>query len=485
MIYPINVKKKIKESRHLKENIRSVASVAAWLKDSIAVMTANQELTISRRILDSNFGFYVYWTQGFDINDDSVIHADADKSYGLVAALKCRNDAEWDGEYMDSPYDPKTGDLYCEDYVLSPKDNTEMVAEWLIEDYDSMIELMNNNPDVVIGGLKESKTIKESNDDDKDYYGIHDYGWEKRWQAAYGDIPPSLSYIPQIDEDYYPMYVGKIYRLSPNEYRCKVWVQETYDVNFKSVDALCTTVYSEDDAKSVVQERIKNVLNKIKYNKTSNSSSETDETNEIDTKEIEDELLWRGMRSEYGHYEDTVAFKMCDRAEIMGMNHDDAYKLAWDVVSQMHDKGFEFEEGEALDESKSIKESTISPTELFSTFRSDLESIGFKMYSDRPIIKFKLEKQPEYSLYTKVHLRAQKAGYKQIKVSRDDRERTTYMKSGTLGTLEIIETLVDNSTNIIIVAHINKDVNLYESKSIKEGLSAKEVLEQAKKLLEK
>lgn len=166
MIYPINIKKKIKESRHLKENVRSVASVAAWLKDSIAAMTANQELTISRRLLDSNFGFYVYWTQGFDIDDDSVIHADADKSYGLVAALKCRNDAEWDGEYMDSPYDPKTGDLYCEDYELSPKDNTEMVAEWLLEDYNSMIELINNNPGTVIGGLKESKSIKEAPDAD-------------------------------------------------------------------------------------------------------------------------------------------------------------------------------------------------------------------------------------------------------------------------------------------------------------------------------
>lgn len=174
MIYPINIKKKIKESRHLKENVRSIASVAAWLKDSIAAMTANQELTISRRILDSNFGFYVYWTQGFDIDDDSVIHADADKSYGLVAALKCRNDAEWDGEYMDSPYDPKTGDLYCEDYELSPKDNTEMVAEWLLEDYNSMLDLINNNPEIIIGGLKESKSIKITPDSKNREINIED-----------------------------------------------------------------------------------------------------------------------------------------------------------------------------------------------------------------------------------------------------------------------------------------------------------------------
>ena len=188
MIYPINIKKKIKESRHLKENVRSVASVAAWLKDSIAAMTANQELTISRRLLDSNFGFYVYWTQGFDIDDDSVIHADADKSYGLVAALKCRNDAEWDGEYMDSPYDPKTGDLYCEDYELSPRDNTEMVAELLLEDYNSMIDLINKNPEIVIGGLKESKSVKESYDPE-DCYTV----WEVRDNST-GEIKRIHSY---------------------------------------------------------------------------------------------------------------------------------------------------------------------------------------------------------------------------------------------------------------------------------------------------
>lgn len=161
MIYPINIKKKIKESRRLKENVRSVASVAAWLEDSIEAMIANQELTISRYLLDSNFGFYVFWSDGFDPDDDCVIHAAANPSYALVAGLKCRNDAEWDGDYMNSPYDPKTGDLYCEDYELRQRDNTKMVAEWLLDDYDSMVELMDNNPEIVIGGLNESKSIKE------------------------------------------------------------------------------------------------------------------------------------------------------------------------------------------------------------------------------------------------------------------------------------------------------------------------------------
>ena len=234
MIYPINTKKKIKESCYLKENVRSVASVAAWLKDSIAAMTANQELTISRRILDSNFGFYVYWTQGFDINDDSVIHADADKSYGLVAALKCRNDAEWDGEYMDSPYDPKTGDLYCEDYELSPRDNTEMVAEWLLEDYNSMIDLINNNPEIIIGGLKESFEDDDFNEslNDLRYYKMVEYTYDG------DDVSDYLGHVRvRTNSDKIALHAAEKYAISKqSEYNPRNF--KICDDNYTNVDVI-------------------------------------------------------------------------------------------------------------------------------------------------------------------------------------------------------------------------------------------------------
>lgn len=123
---------------------------------------------------------------------------------------------------------------------------------------------------------------------------------------------------------------------------------------------------------------------------------------------------------------------------------------------------------ESASESKSIKEATSNPTELFSAFRNDLEGIGFKMYPDGPTVRFKLQEQPEHSLYTGVYLKAKKAGYREVKVVRDNAERITYMKSKALGSLNIIETLANNSSNIIIVAIMNKNVTLDESKSIKE-----------------
>jgi hypothetical protein len=106
----------------------------------------------------------VFWSDGFDPEDESVLHAAEQPTYALVCGLKCRNDAEWDGYYMDSPYDPETGDLYTEDFEIPANGNYKNIAEWLIDDYNTMINHINNGQ--TIGGLLEAKSIKEAPDAD-------------------------------------------------------------------------------------------------------------------------------------------------------------------------------------------------------------------------------------------------------------------------------------------------------------------------------
>lgn len=64
--------------------------------------------------------------------------------------------------------------------------------------------------------------------------------------------------------------------------------------------------------------------------------------------EVRDDLYFRGMRGEFGDYEDTVAYEMIDRAKnIFGLEDDTAYEIAWRVISQMKDRGgFNFIDGE-------------------------------------------------------------------------------------------------------------------------------------------
>lgn len=118
-------------------------------------------------------------------------------------------------------------------------------------------------------------------------------------------------------------------------------------------------------------------------------------SDEIDIEEVEDDLYFRGMRHDFGDYEDTAAYEMTDRAEdIFGMDHDTAYDLAWKVVSRMKDNGFEFEEGEEddfLNESKSIKESSLVDKKV-----STLGKRGKPMYFTAAQLKDAKAKYPEY-----------------------------------------------------------------------------------------
>lgn len=202
--------------------------------------------------------------------------------------------------------------------------------------------------------LDESKSINES----ADSYDTINFNWSPNWiggslyQAAF------ITCHPNIDDDTYPYYWGKVYYKGPSFYVAS-GITEVSEEEADIVTEPLGRYYDVDSAKSSVEDWIKTKLNGIEIEEDDSEEDNNEENNneEIDTKEIEDELLWRGMRGEYGNYEDTVAFKMTDKAKAMGMDHDDAQKLAWEVVSQMHDKRFDFEEGEALDESKSIRES--------------------------------------------------------------------------------------------------------------------------------
>ena len=126
-----------------------------WLKASIDTMQADEEITICRYYMDDSFELCVYWGDGFDPNDSDVIHSKETPTYALVCGLKCRNDSEWDGAYLNSPFDPESNDLYTEDYTIEPNGNLDMLADWLIEDYEDMKLHVSNNDK--IGGLSESK----------------------------------------------------------------------------------------------------------------------------------------------------------------------------------------------------------------------------------------------------------------------------------------------------------------------------------------
>lgn len=111
-----------------------VAEVAEFLKSAVAYMQENEDYTLYKYNLDDKYVLAVYWNDGFEVTDTDVIHSTSQPTYCLVCGVKERNDAEWDGAYLNFPVD-ENGDLLNEEYTISPDEDFNNLAKYLLDDY--------------------------------------------------------------------------------------------------------------------------------------------------------------------------------------------------------------------------------------------------------------------------------------------------------------------------------------------------------------
>ena len=136
-----------------KKNTGEIDAIAKFLKEASEAMVKNEDLTIDQYYLDGQLTLAVYWLDGFDENDNSVIRSKKDPSYGLVYGIKIRNPSEWDGAYLDSPVG-KNGDILAEDDSFSSDTSDaefRTEASLIVNEYN---ELNKNRAD--IANLDES-----------------------------------------------------------------------------------------------------------------------------------------------------------------------------------------------------------------------------------------------------------------------------------------------------------------------------------------
>lgn len=136
-----------------KKHTGEIDAIAKFLKEASEAMVKNEDLTIDQYYLDGQLTLAVYWLDGFDENDNSVIRSKKDPSYGLVYGIKIRNPSEWDGAYLDSPVG-KDGDILAEDNSFSSDASDAEFrtdASLIVDEYN---ELNKNRDD--IANLDES-----------------------------------------------------------------------------------------------------------------------------------------------------------------------------------------------------------------------------------------------------------------------------------------------------------------------------------------
>ena len=139
----------------------SVDEVANFIKDSVESLKDGSS-TNNRLKLDDRLAVFVGWSDGYDEDDETVIHNEDEPSYAINAGIKVwTSDDMWtDFDFLNFAYH-KDGDI--EDISLSigpddAKDGYKSVAKWLLDEYESIKDLNISEDGLIIEeSLKEKK----------------------------------------------------------------------------------------------------------------------------------------------------------------------------------------------------------------------------------------------------------------------------------------------------------------------------------------
>lgn len=134
--------------KYIKASNSSVSGLAKFLEESVdtLIATASQYNDTYRYDLDENWAVYVGWSDaGYDEDDESVIH-DADApNYVICCKIASTQPTVWgdwvDYDYLEMPYDDNDeyGDVWDTDMGISPEENYQQTAKWLLDQYNELI----------------------------------------------------------------------------------------------------------------------------------------------------------------------------------------------------------------------------------------------------------------------------------------------------------------------------------------------------------
>lgn len=139
----------------------SASDLAEFIEDSVNTLLTT-DYTNCRYELDDTWAVYVGWSDGFDEDDESVYHNEYNPSAAICCKIADMKDALWtDYDWCNMPYNEETGDVWDTDSAISPNENYQQTATWLLDEYKQIVETYGNgeteDDDYYIG------------DDDEDY----------------------------------------------------------------------------------------------------------------------------------------------------------------------------------------------------------------------------------------------------------------------------------------------------------------------------
>lgn len=127
------------------------STIAKFIKESVEWLVENQ-CGCYRYQLDGHLAIFVGWSSGYGKEKrNDIIQAKDDPDWGIDAGIKV-----WTSDYMLTDYDwinfpyEKDGDVLDMSQTISPQEDYEQLARFLLEMYDEVKYLELNDDGMII-----------------------------------------------------------------------------------------------------------------------------------------------------------------------------------------------------------------------------------------------------------------------------------------------------------------------------------------------
>lgn len=136
----VSSSKRIMNDCDIMASTHSASDLAKFIEESVDNLLAGTA-TNNQYKLDNDWAVYVGWSDaGYTDDFESVIHDENDPDWTICAKIATTHEAVWaDYDFCDMPYNEKTGDVWDTDMAISPEENYQNTAAWLLDEYNELI----------------------------------------------------------------------------------------------------------------------------------------------------------------------------------------------------------------------------------------------------------------------------------------------------------------------------------------------------------
>lgn len=117
-------------------------TLAKEIKSAVEWLTKEDLCGCVTLKLNGTLAVCIGWSDGFDPDDDTVIHSKTEPTYAICAAIKVwiSDSLRTDFDYIDAPY-YEDGSVYDTEQSIYPDENYEWLAESFLDEFDILKEM--------------------------------------------------------------------------------------------------------------------------------------------------------------------------------------------------------------------------------------------------------------------------------------------------------------------------------------------------------